>query len=41
MENVLEVIRQAIMEGDMPLTQEKVQEALDAGVAPAIFCRKD
>ncbi len=34
MENVLEVIRQAIMEGDMPLTQEKVQEALDAGVAP-------
>jgi len=34
MENVLEVIREAIMEGDMPLTQEKVQEAIDAGVAP-------
>jgi 5-methyltetrahydrofolate--homocysteine methyltransferase len=34
MENVLEVIREAIMEGDMPLAQEKVQEAIDAGVAP-------
>ncbi|MBN2390067.1 MAG: corrinoid protein [Anaerolineae bacterium] len=34
MENVLEVIRQGIMEGDMPLTQEKVQEAIDAGIAP-------
>ncbi len=33
MENVLEVIRQGIMEGDMPLTQAKVQEAIDAGVA--------
>ena len=34
MENVLEVIREGIMEGDMPLTQEKVQEAIDAGIAP-------
>jgi len=34
MENVLEVIRQGIMEGDMFLTEEKVQEALDAGIAP-------
>jgi 5-methyltetrahydrofolate--homocysteine methyltransferase len=34
MENVLEVIRQGIMEGDMPLTQEKVQEAIDAKIAP-------
>lgn len=34
MENVLEVIRQGIMEGDMPLTQVKVQEAIDAGIAP-------
>ncbi|HNT78157.1 MAG TPA: corrinoid protein [Anaerolineae bacterium] len=34
MENILEVIRQGIMEGDMSLTEEKVQEALDAGVAP-------
>ncbi len=35
MENVLEVIHGAVMEGDMSLAQEKVQEALDAGVAPA------
>jgi len=34
MENILEVIRQGIMEGDMFLTEEKVQEALDAGIAP-------
>ena len=34
MENVLEVIRQGIMEGDMPLTQAKVQEAIDANIAP-------
>ncbi len=34
MENVLQVIRQGIMEGDMPLTQEKVQEAIDAKIAP-------
>jgi 5-methyltetrahydrofolate--homocysteine methyltransferase len=34
MENVLEVIRQGIMEGDMPLTQKKVQEAIDAKIAP-------
>lgn len=34
MENVLEVIREGIMEGDMPLTQKKVQEAIDAGIAP-------
>ena len=34
MENVLEVIREGIMEGDMPLTQAKVQEAIDAGIAP-------
>jgi len=32
MENVLEVIRQSIIEGDMPLTQQKVQEAIEAGV---------
>jgi len=34
MENVLEVIREGILEGDMNLTQEKVQEAIDGGVAP-------
>ncbi|MGC9395421.1 MAG: corrinoid protein [Anaerolineae bacterium] len=34
MEKVLDVIREGIMEGDMPLTQEKVQEAIDAGIAP-------
>jgi len=34
MENVLEVIYQGIIDGDMPLTQEKVQEALDAGIEP-------
>jgi len=34
MENVLEIIREGIMEGDMALTQEKVQEAVDAGIAP-------
>lgn len=34
MENVLEVVREGIMDGDMNLTKEKVQEAIDAGVAP-------
>ena len=34
MENILEVIHQGVMEGDMALTQQKVQEAIDAGVAP-------
>ena len=34
MGNVLEVIREGIMDGDMNLTTEKVQEAIDAGTAP-------
>ena len=34
MENVLEVIREGIMDGDMNLTKGKVQEAIDAGIAP-------
>ncbi len=34
MADVLEVIRESIMEGDMHLTEEKVQEAIDAGMAP-------
>ncbi len=37
MENVLEVIHQAVMEGDMDLTQEKVQEAIDAGIGPDVI----
>ena len=37
MENVLEVIHQGIMEGDMNLTQEKVQEAIDAGIEPGVI----
>lgn len=37
MENVLEVIHQAVMEGDMGLTQEKVQEAIDAGIEPGVI----
>ncbi len=40
MENVLDAIHGAVMEGDMPLAQEKVQEALDAGVAPADILQK-
>ncbi len=35
MENVLEVIRQSIIAGDMPLTQQKVQEAIEAGIGPS------
>ncbi len=35
MDSLLEVIRRGVMEGDMPLTQEKVQEAIAAGVAPS------
>ncbi|MBN2001997.1 MAG: corrinoid protein [Anaerolineae bacterium] len=35
MENILDAIHGAVLEGDMSLAQEKVQEALDAGVAPA------
>jgi 5-methyltetrahydrofolate--homocysteine methyltransferase len=34
MGNVLEIIREGIMDGDMNLTKEKVQEAIDAGTAP-------
>jgi len=34
MESILEVIHQGVMEGDMNLTQEKVQEAIDAGLEP-------
>ena len=37
MENVLEVIHQAVMEGDMALTQEKIQEAIDAGIEPGVI----
>jgi len=37
MENILEVIHQGIMEGDMNLTQEKVQEAIDAGIEPGVI----
>ena len=32
MENILEVIREGIMEGDMHLVQDKVTEALEAGI---------
>lgn len=34
MENVLEIIREGIIDGDMNLTKEKVQEAIDAGLDP-------
>ncbi len=34
MENVLEIIREGIMDGDMNLTKEKVQEAIDAELDP-------
>jgi len=37
MENILEVIHQGVMEGDMALTQKKVQEAIDAGVEPGVI----
>jgi 5-methyltetrahydrofolate--homocysteine methyltransferase len=37
MENILEVIHQGVMEGDMALTQEKVQEAIDAGIEPGVI----
>ena len=37
MENILEVIHQGVMEGDMGLTQEKVQEAIDAGIEPGVI----
>ncbi len=37
MENILAVIHQGVMEGDMALTQEKVQEAIDAGVEPGVI----
>lgn len=40
MENVLDIIHGAVMEGDMLLVQEKVQEALDAGAAPADILQK-
>jgi 5-methyltetrahydrofolate--homocysteine methyltransferase len=33
-ESILKVIFEGVMEGDMALTQEKVQEAIDAGIAP-------
>jgi 5-methyltetrahydrofolate--homocysteine methyltransferase len=34
MEAVLETLYESIMDGDMELAQEKVQEALDAGIGP-------
>ncbi len=37
MESILAVIHQGVMEGDMGLTQEKVQEAIDAGVGPGVI----